>query len=396
MVHLTESQQQLKYEAAEFAEQVVAPRASSVDESEDYPWDIVKELTGMGYMGMTIPVSFGGRGASCLEAVLVVQEMAKFCTTTARIVVEGNLGAIGAVMAYGTDRQKKSAAELVLAGDKPAICITEPEAGSAATDMTTRADMRGDAFVINGGKHWITGGGVSQLHLVFAQVYDDGRPLGIGGFMAFRGQQGLRVGNREPTMGIRGCPETEIHFEDLVVPQELALLPPGGYATAFGSLMKAYNGQRVGAAAVALGIAQGAYELACERTKQREQFGRPICEFQGVQWMLADMSIALSAARGLVEGAAAVGRGEFPAAADAARAKILAAESAQRVVSDSLQLFGAAGYSRRYPLERMSRDVRMFTIGGGTTQVLRNVVASSVLGRPLPQRPERAGPGSPS
>jgi 3-sulfinopropanoyl-CoA desulfinase len=187
-------------------------------------------------------------------------------------------------------------------------------------------------------------------------------------------------------MGIRGCPETEIHLEDLAVPAELALTPPGDFSQGFSSLMKAYNGQRLGAAAVALGIAQGAWELAVERTKKREQFGRPICEFQGVQWMLADMDIALNAARALVERAAADAGNGFPSAADTARAKIFAAESAHRVTTDALQLFGAAGYSRALPLERMARDARMFMIGGGTTQVLRNVVASSILGRKLPQR----------
>ena len=153
------------------------------------------------------------------NVVLVVEEMAKRCGVTARIVVEGNMGGIAAVMRYGSDAQKKLAAELVLAGDKPAICITEPEAGSAATEMTTRADRRGDHYVINGKKHWITGGGVSKLHVIFARVFDEkGAELGIGGFIAQRGDDGLTVGTREPTMGLRGIPETEILFNDLVVP----------------------------------------------------------------------------------------------------------------------------------------------------------------------------------
>ncbi|MCG6872851.1 MAG: acyl-CoA dehydrogenase family protein, partial [Gammaproteobacteria bacterium] len=300
--------------------------------------------------------------------------------------VEGNMGAISTIMKYGSEEQKRLAAGLVLAGDKPAICITEPEAGSAATEMTTRADRRGDHFVVNGRKHWITGGGVSKLHLIFARVFDEqGQELGIGGLIAQLGDPGLVIGEREPTMGLCGIPETEIRFEDLRVPVEMLVEPPKGLARGFAGLMNAYNSQRVGAATAALGIAQGAYELALAYTQHREQFGRPICEFQGLQWMLVDMNIQLEAARALVYQAAANAGEGFPDVSEAARAKILASESAIRVTSDALQLFGAAGYSRRQPLERMLRDVRMFTIGGGTAQILRTVVASKLLDRKLPQ-----------
>ena len=163
------------------------PRAAAIDRDEQYPWDIVKALGEAGFLGMTMPKALGGQDRSFLEAVLVIEEMAKACTVTARIVVETNMGAISTVMAYGSDAQKQLAARLVLAGDKPAICITEPDAGSDATAMTTRADKRGDGYVINGKKHWITGGGVSKLHLIFARVFDEkGQELGIGGFLAVR------------------------------------------------------------------------------------------------------------------------------------------------------------------------------------------------------------------
>lgn len=207
---LTPDQKALKARAAELAQNVIQPRAAEVDRSEQYPWDNVAALTEAGFMGMTIPTEWGGQGASWLDAVLVVEEMAKVCGVTGRIAVEGNMGGIAAVMTYGSDAQKRLAADYVLAGDKPAICITEPDAGSAATEMTTRADKRGDKFIINGAKHWITGGGVSKLHVVFARVFDeDGQELGIGGFIAERDKTpGLRVGQREPTMGLRGIPET--------------------------------------------------------------------------------------------------------------------------------------------------------------------------------------------
>ena len=383
---LTNEQRELQAHAGELAAKVIAPRAADVDRTEAYPWDNVEALTGAGYMGMTIPEAYGGLGLSYLDAALVVEEMAKVCGVTGRIVVEGNMGAIGAIMKYGSEEQKRLAAGLVLAGDKPAICITEPEAGSAATEMRTRADKQGDRYVINGRKHWITGGGVSKLHLIFARVFDDGVAQGIGGFVAVRGEaQGLVVGAREPAMGLRGIPETEILFEDLEVPETMLVRPPRGLAHGFAALMNAYNAQRVGAATVALGIAQGAFELALDYVGQREQFGRPICEFQGLQWMLVDMNIQLEAARALIYQAATDAGPGFPDVSQAARAKILASETAIKVTNDALQLFGAAGYSRNLPLERMVRDARMFTIGGGTAQILRTLVASKLLDRKLPQ-----------
>src|SRR5665811_1121817 len=316
----------LQGRARAFSQDIVRPRAAAIDRDEQYPWDIVKTLGEAGFLGMTMPKALGGQDRSFLDAVLVIEEMAKSCTVTARIVVETNMGAISTVMAYGSEAQKQLAARLVLEGDKPAICITEPDAGSDTTAMTTRADKRGDTYTINGKKHWITGAGISRLHLIFARGFAD--------------------------------------------------------------LMNAYNSQRVGAGTVALGIAGGALDHALAWAKTREQFGRPIGEFQGLQWMLADMQTQLTASR-LMLYAAARSRGPdgsaFPDPMLAAQAKIFASESAIKIVNDALQFFGARGYSRELPLERMARDVRMFTIGGGTAQVLRTLVAGKMLGWKLPQ-----------
>ena len=387
---LSKNETALREKARTFALQVARPRAAAIDRDEQYPWDIVKALQENGFLGMTMPKALGGNDCSFLDAVLVIEEMAKCCTVTARIVVETNMGAISTVMAYGSESQKKLAARLVLEGDKPAICITEPEAGSDTTAMTTRADRRGDVYVINGRKHWITGASVSRLHLIFARVFDErGEELGIGGFLAVRDEsKGLRVGRREQTMGLRGMPEGEIIFEDLEVPTTMAVLPPSGFRRGFADLMNAYNSQRVGAGTVAMGIAAGALDHALGWTKTREQFGRPIGEFQGLQWMLADMEVQLNAAR-LMLYQAARSRGPdnsaFPDPMLAAQAKIFASETSIKIVNDALQIFGARGYSRELPLERMARDVRMFTIGGGTAQVLRTLVASKMLGWKLPQ-----------
>ena len=385
MFELTETQKQLQATASEFAKKEIAPRAAEVDRTEQYPWENVKQLTKQGFMGMTVPQEYGGPGMTYLDVVLVIEEIAKVCGVSARIVVEANMGAVGAVMKYGSETQKKLAAEHVLSGDKPAICITEPGAGSAATEMSTRADHKGDHYILNGTKHWITGGGVSKFHLIFARVFENEEPQGIAGFIALSGTDGLKVGTREPAMGLRGIPETQIICEDLEVPEEMILIPPEGLQRGFAGLMNAYNGQRVGAGTVALGIAAGAYELALKYSQQREQFGRPICEFQGLQWMLADMHIQLEAARLLLYKAACGGKQGFPDMLEAAQAKIFASEMAIKVTNDALQIFGSAGYSRNLPLERMARDARMFTIGGGTAQILRTVVASALLDRKLPQ-----------
>ena len=387
----------LQARARAFSQAVVRPRAAAIDRDEQYPWDIVKALAEAGFVGMTVPTALGGQGRSFLDAVLVIEEMAKSCTVTARIVVETNMGAISTVMAYGSEAQKKLAARLVLEGDKPAICITEPDAGSDALAMTTRADRRGDTYVINGRKHWITGAGVSRLHLIFARVFDErGQELGIGGFLAVRDEsKSLRVARREQTMGLRGMPEGELVFENLEVPASMAVLPPSGFSRGFADLMNAYNSQRVGAGTVAMGIAAGALDHALQWAKTREQFGRKIGEFQGLQWMLADMQTQLTASR-LMLYTAARSRGPdgsaFPDPMLAAQAKIFASESAIKIVNDALQFFGARGYSRELPLERMARDVRMFTIGGGTAQVLRTLVASKMLGWKLPQTRDGYGP----
>ena len=372
----------------------IAPHAAETDRTEQYPWHCVEVLKREGFMGMTIPVEYGGRGASYLRAVVLIEEMAKACSATGRICVESNMGALGAIMKYGSEAQKRLAAALVLSGDKPAILITEPEAGSAATEMTTRADHEGDRYVLNGRKHWITGGGVSRLHLVFARLYRDGAEQGIAGFVVVRdpdsgSPKGLVIGKREPAMGVRGIPETEVLFEGLEVPEDMVLTPPQGVRKGFAGLMDAYNGQRVGAATVALGIAESAYELALGHARKRHQFGRPIAEFQGIQWMLADMSIQLAAAQALIYKAAARAGDGFPDKREAAEAKVFASEAAVRVTNDALQIHGAMGYSRRLDLERKVRDARMFPIAGGTAQILRTQVAGAILGMRTPQ--SRAG-----
>lgn len=387
MYELDQEQLALQAQARELAQSEFAPLAAEVDRTEAYPWASIDKLRDAGFMGMTLPPELGGKGRSYHDTVIVIEEMAKACATMGRITVEANMGAIGAIMRYGSPEQRKLAAALVLAGDKPAICISEPNAGSAASQMSTRADLRGDQYVLNGEKYWITGGGVSRLQLIFARVFDDGVEQGIGAFICVRendGPQGLVIGRRLPAMGVRGIPETHLEFHDLLVHKSMMLVPPEGPKKGFAALMNAYNAQRVGAGTVALGIAQGAFEEGLAYLKQRHQFGRPIAEFQGLQWMAADMSVQLEAARLMLRAAAASGS-DFPDMEKAARAKILAGETAIRVTNDALQFYGSSGYGRDHPMERHVRDARMFTIAGGTVQILRTQVASRLLDMKLPQ-----------
>ena len=369
-------QDALRRRVRQLADTVFAGRAARWDASEEYPWENVKDLVGAGLMGMTIPRAYGGPDRPVLDVVLAIEEVARACGITGRIVVEGSLGVVGALSAYGTEAQKRRYFPWVLEGDKPAIAISEPGAGSAATDLETRAEEAPGGYRLTGHKCWITGAGTSRLYLVFARF--GGRPgaEGIGGLLVERDTPGFTLGRREPMMGLRGIPEGELHFAACLVPTENLLVASGD---GFKRLMRAYNGQRLGAATVALGLAQGAYELALRHAAERRQFDRPIAEFQGIRWKLADMAIALDAARLLIHRAAArAGRG-FPDALEAAKAKTFAAEMAQEVTSQALQIHGAAGYGRSLPLERMARDARMFAIGGGTVEMMRNLIADHIL-----------------
>jgi hypothetical protein len=375
---LTAEQAALRARARELADGVFAERAARWDDREEYPWDNVKDLAAEGFMGMTIPREYGGGDRPLLDVVLVIEEIARACGVTGRIVVEGNLGVVGALRAYGTEAQKRRYFPWVLEGEKPAIAITEPEAGSAATDLLTRAEETPDGWRLTGHKRYITGAGTSRLYLVYARFDGRAGADGIGGVFVERDTPGFRIGRRELMMGLRGIPEGELHFDGCVVPRDHLLVGPGD---GFKKLMRAYNGQRLGAATVALGLAQGAYERALAFSTERRQFGRPIADFQGLRWKLADMAVKLDAARLLIHRAAVRADRGFPDQLEAAKAKTFAAETAQAVTNEALQIHGAAGYGRSLPLERMVRDARMFAIGGGTLEMMRNLIADGLLPR---------------
>ncbi len=338
---LTSEQKALCRRARDLADRAFAERAARWDASEEYPWENVKDLAAAGFMGMTVPEAFGGGGRPLLDVILVIEEIARACGITGRIVVEGNLGTVGALNAYGSEAQKRRWFPWVLEGEKPAIAISEPAAGSAATDMETRVEETPTGYRIHGHKCWITGAGTSRLYLVYGRFGGRAGAEGIGGVFVERDTPGFRIGRRELMMGLRGIPEGELHFEGCAVPRDNLLVGPGD---GFKKLMAAYNGQRLGAATVALGLAQGAYEKALAYATARKQFGRPIGDFQGIRWKLADMAIKIDAARLMIHRAAARAGHRFPDALEAAKAKTFAAETAQQVTSEALQIHGAAGY----------------------------------------------------
>lgn len=361
-----------------------APLAARWDKNHEYPYQNVEKLLEAGFLGMTIPKKLGGQERPLIDVILVIEQVAKYCGVTARIIVETNMGALGCIMAYGTEEQQKLVAKRVLQeGDKPAIGMTEPNAGTDLTSLKTTAIQKGNCYVLNGTKHWITGGGIAKTNLVFARIIDrHGVYQGIGGLLVDKGTPGFTFGKVEDAMGLRGIPETELIFEDCEVPAENIVVcdPREG----FKKLMNGYNAQRTGAGTVALGIAQGAHDLAVEYMKTREAFGKKICEFQGLQWIMADAEMKLNAARLLLYRAACNARHlpnnvMLPHMKEASIAKAFTAHAAFEVVSESLQMFGAAGYSRDLPLDRMLRDVRMFQLGGGTSQAQINMIARSLF-----------------
>lgn len=374
---LTEGQTALVARACALADGPLRERAAAYDREERWPAENVADLVAAGFMGMALPTEEGGQGAGVLDTVLVVEQLARTCATTARIVVDANIGPVGLIQQLGTPEQRRRFLPLVVAGDKPAICITERGAGSDVRGMRTTAVRQADAYVLNGAKWFITGAGVSRLYLVIARVQDapdSASPGEIGCLIVEAETLGLST-RRIPTMGVRAMPEGEVIFEDCRIPASNRIPTPRGLK----DILTIYNAQRLGAAAVALGIAQGALELAVAHARERQQFGQPLGAFQGIQWKLADMALAVESARLLVYRAAGDAGHGLPDPVDTALAKLSAAEVAQRVTNEALQIFGSYGYSRELPLERMVRDARMFPIAGGTAEMLRNLIGRRLL-----------------
>jgi alkylation response protein AidB-like acyl-CoA dehydrogenase len=379
---LSPDQQKLVDDARAFALQEVAPYAAQWDKDEHIPRQQIQKYADAGYFGMTIPIDYGGHSLSALDAVLVIEEIARHCGISGRLIVDHNFGAAITILNFGTEEQRQRVLPTVCTGETlMSIGMTEPEAGSALTDLSTSA-TDDDDYILNGTKHWITGAGEREYTLVYARFGDVPGPKGIGAILVHCDTPGFHYEGRIPSLGVRGVQEGILHFDAMRVPKNNLVVPPG---SAFGNLMSAYNGQRVGASAVALGIAQGAFDFAKDYADQRLQFGKRITDFQSIQFKLADMAIELDAARLLIYRAASHATSAITDRYESSIAKVYAAEMAQRVTNEAIQLCGAQGYGRHLPVERMYRDARAFTLAGGSAEMQRIGIATRILGRSIPQ-----------
>ncbi|MEM7111382.1 MAG: acyl-CoA dehydrogenase family protein [Chloroflexota bacterium] len=382
---LSEAQKELVAQTRAFALREIAPYAAKWDRDEHIPREQIQKYADAGYFGMTIPSQYGGRSLSTLDAILVIEEVARHCGISGRLIVDHNFGAAITILNFGTEEQRQRVLPTVCSGETlMSIGMTEPEAGSALTDLTTMATETadGDAYIVNGKKHWITGAGEREYTLVYARFGGVAGPKGIGAILVHQEMDGFRFGGRILSLGVRGVQEGILEFENMRVPKENLVVPAGA---AFGNLMSAYNGQRVGASAVALGISQGAFDFAKEYANERTQFGKRITDFQAMQFKLTDMAIDLDAARFLIYRAASHAKSAITDRYESSVAKVFVSEMAIRVTSEAIQLCGAQGYGRNLPVERMFRDVRAFTLAGGSAEIQRIGIATKILGRSLPQ-----------
>jgi alkylation response protein AidB-like acyl-CoA dehydrogenase len=368
----------LKRMARKLADDVFRPLASRWDEHAEPPLANLRILAANGLAGVTIPEQYGGSGGTVVHAVAAIEEIAHACAVTAAMIL-GNCVTAEILLKFGSEAQRTRYLPPLARGEQLSCwAMTEPEAGSAATEMRTAARPDGDRYVLSGNKVFITRAAVASFFIIFARVGGVPGAKGITAFIVDRETPGLRLGAPDRHMGLRGGAGAEVILENCRVPRETMLLRPGE----FGKLMRGLNQARVLNPAICLGIAQEALDLAVAHTQQRKQFGQPLADFQGVQWMLADMAMKLEAMRLLVYRAAGLIAADAPGAAhQAAIAKAFTTEAAFEVTNTALQLHGGYGYSKEFPLERMLRDVRAFQIGGGSTQILRNRIAASLLKR---------------
>ena len=375
---LSEDERQTRELARTIARQRVAPLAAQVDEAEIYPADSLQHLAQAGLMGLYIPEAYGGAGLGALAFCLAVEEVAAACASTAVIYLV-QYAAGYPLVSHGTETQKQKYLPRLAAGEiTTALSISEPGAGSDAASMTTTAVRKGDRYLLNGTKMWVTNGSRAGVITLFATVDRARGHKGVTAFLVEPSFPGFALGKLERKMGIRGSPTVALHLSDCEVPVDNRLGEEGeGFRVALGALDRS----RPAVGAQAVGIAQAALEAATAYAKERRQFDRPIAEFQGIQFMLADMAIQVHASRLLVHHAAAlVDRGATGTALESSMAKCFAADAAMRVTTDAVQVFGGYGYTREFPVERFMRDAKITQIYEGTNQIQRVVIARDLLG----------------
>lgn len=374
---LTKEQELVRQMVRDFAVNEVKPIAAEIDVTERFPMENVKKMGELGMMGIPFPTEFGGAGGDVLSYILAVEELSKVCATTGVILSAHTSLCASLINENGTPEQKEKYLRDLCTGNKiGAFGLTEPGAGTDAAGQQTTAVLDGDNYILNGSKIFITNGGVADTFIVFAMTDKSKGTKGISAFIVEKGFLGFSIGKKEDKLGIRASSTTELIFENCVVPKENLI---GREGKGFGIAMKTLDGGRIGIAAQALGIAEGALDEAIKYMKERKQFGRPIAAFQGLQWMVAEMSTKIEAARFLVYKAAWLKENKQPYSIDAARAKLYAAEVAMDVTTKAVQLFGGYGYTKEYPVERMMRDAKITEIYEGTSEVQRMVISGDLL-----------------
>ncbi|MEW5355358.1 acyl-CoA dehydrogenase [Streptomyces sp. 16-176A] len=372
----SEEHDMLRDAVRSLAEAKIAPHAAAVDEEARFPQEALDALVANDLHAVHVPESYGGAGADALATVIVIEEVARVCASSSLIPAVNKLGSLPVILSGSEELKKKYMTPLAKGDGMFSYCLSEPDAGSDAAGMKTKAVRDGDHWVLNGVKRWITNAGVSEYYTVMAVTDPAKRSKGISAFVVEKSDPGVSFGAPEKKLGIKGSPTREVYLDNVRIPADRMI---GEEGTGFATAMKTLDHTRITIAAQALGIAQGALDYAKGYVKERKQFGKPIADFQGIQFMLADMAMKVSAARALTyQAAAASERGDADLTYQGAAAKCFASDIAMEVTTDAVQLLGGYGYTRDYPVERMMRDAKITQIYEGTNQVQRIVMARNL------------------
>ncbi|MFF8032309.1 MULTISPECIES: acyl-CoA dehydrogenase [unclassified Streptomyces] len=372
----SEEHDMLRDAVRSLAEAKIAPYAAAVDEEARFPKEALAALVANDLHAVHVPEEFGGAGADALATVIVIEEVARVCASSSLIPAVNKLGSLPVVLSGSEALKRRYLTPLAKGDGMFSYCLSEPDAGSDAAGMKTRAVRDGDTYVLNGVKRWITNAGESEYYTVMAVTDPDKRSKGISAFVVEKSDEGVSFGAPEKKLGIKGSPTREVYLDDVRIPADRMI---GEEGTGFATAMKTLDHTRITIAAQALGIAQGALDYAKGYVKERKQFGKPIADFQGIQFMLADMAMKIEAARQLTYAAAAKSeRGDSDLTFQGAAAKCFASDVAMEVTTDAVQLLGGYGYTRDYPVERMMRDAKITQIYEGTNQVQRIVMARNL------------------
>jgi alkylation response protein AidB-like acyl-CoA dehydrogenase len=376
---LTEEQRMIRDLARKVAREKIAPHAADVDERERYPEEAMRAIIDAGLFGIWVPEEYGGSALGCLALSLACEEIAWACAASATQYLDQPLGGLP-IVRFGTEEQRKRYLPKLATGELlAAYSLSEPEAGSDAAGLKTTAVRRGDHYVLNGAKQWCTNGDHADVICVFATVDPAKRAKGVTAFLVDKGTPGFTVGKKEKKMGIRGSPTVALHFTDCRIPMEQRL---GGEGDGFKIAMSTLDVTRPATGAMAVGIGQAALDAATAYAKDRRQFGQRIADFQGIQFMLADMAMHVHGARLMVHHAARrVDAGLSDNTIEASMAKCWAGDAAMKVATDAVQIFGGYGYTREFPVERFMRDAKIMQIYEGTNQIQRVVIARELLNR---------------